>query len=301
MRQLQSAALRSGPSILSSTSWLFKRAKAQRCSFLNTQIRPGTYRGTAVWLKSPSLSLSPSLPTLDFDTPLPSSSHYPSLLHRPHYTLLLSPPSLSFPPTLLVLSLNIVTPSPFPTLASSISHLTPSRSPPLFNIRPIYLHLGDSESLHPALHSYCAIPLLHVCCISDPVSISACLALRVEWLMPRLGSWPSCPTTHADISHWTRRGCFYFRKGCWRLAVVVVGGFGEQAMPTPVPMCDGRQAWGGWGGGGRLAGSLSWYAVPHYGSVGTVLRGIHCVAVELITPVSHGAQGTQRQQDSLQR
>lgn len=71
MRQLQSPASWSGPSILSPTSWLFKRAKAQQCSFLNTQIHPCTNRGTAVWQKSPpppSLSLSPSLLTLDSDT-----------------------------------------------------------------------------------------------------------------------------------------------------------------------------------------------------------------------------------------
>lgn len=60
VRQLQSPALWSGPSILSPTSWLFKRAKAQQCSFLNTQIHPSTNRGTAVWQKSLSSSLSRS-------------------------------------------------------------------------------------------------------------------------------------------------------------------------------------------------------------------------------------------------
>lgn len=45
---------------LSPTSWLFKRAKAQRCSFLNTQIQPRTNRGTAVWQKStPALFFLP--------------------------------------------------------------------------------------------------------------------------------------------------------------------------------------------------------------------------------------------------
>lgn len=69
MRQLQSPASWSGPSILSPTSWLFKRAKAQQCSFLNTQIHPCTNRGTAVWQKSPPPpSLSLSLLTLDSDT-----------------------------------------------------------------------------------------------------------------------------------------------------------------------------------------------------------------------------------------
>ena len=51
----------SGPSILSPTSRLFKRAKAQRCSFLNTQIHPSTNRGTAVWQRSLSLRLSLAL------------------------------------------------------------------------------------------------------------------------------------------------------------------------------------------------------------------------------------------------
>lgn len=39
----------------------------------------------------------------------------------------------------------------------------------------------------------------------------------------------------------------------------------------------------------------------HYSSVGTVLQGIYCVALELITPGSYGAQGTQKQQGLLQR
>lgn len=82
VRQLQSPAPWSGPSILSPTSWLFKRAKAQQCSFLNTQIHPSTNRGTAVWQKSPSLSLIlPPLPlsflTLDSDTLPPLITHPP--------------------------------------------------------------------------------------------------------------------------------------------------------------------------------------------------------------------------------
>lgn len=43
----------------------------------------------------------------------------------------------------------------------------------------------------------------------------------------------------------------------------------------------------------------SWSA--HYGSVETVLQGIQCVAVELITPGSHGAQGIGRQHGPMQR
>ncbi len=95
MRQLQSPALWSGPSILSPTSWLFKRAKAQQCSFLNTQIHPSTNRGTAVWQKSLSLSLSLSLPlffslscscshslTLSFPT-LDSDTLPPLITHPP--------------------------------------------------------------------------------------------------------------------------------------------------------------------------------------------------------------------------
>lgn len=97
VRQLQSPALWSGPSILSPTSWLFKRAKAQQCSFLNTQIHPSTNRGTAVWQKSLSFSFTLS------HSPAPPLSHLelslslPTLLHRPHYTRILL--SLSLHPS----------------------------------------------------------------------------------------------------------------------------------------------------------------------------------------------------------
>lgn len=84
VRQLQSPAPWSGPSILSPTSWLFKRAKAQQCSFLNTQIHPSTNRETAVWQKSLSLSLSLTLSiclslclSLLFLTLDSHPSHYP--------------------------------------------------------------------------------------------------------------------------------------------------------------------------------------------------------------------------------
>ncbi|KAK5925014.1 hypothetical protein CgunFtcFv8_017576 [Champsocephalus gunnari] len=72
------------------------------------------------------------------------------------------------------------------------------------------------------------------------------------------------------------------------------GRFGEQTGPTHVL--------GEAGLGGPLCGEqelVHWSA--HYGTAGTVLRAIHCMAVELITPSSHGAPGTQRQQGSLQR
>lgn len=100
VRQLQSPALWSGPSILSPTSWLFKRAKAQQCSFLNTQIHPSTNRGTAVWQKSLSFSLtlshSPALPLSHLGLWHPLLS-LPILLHRPHYTRILL--SLSLHPS----------------------------------------------------------------------------------------------------------------------------------------------------------------------------------------------------------
>lgn len=100
VRQLQSPALWSGPSILSPTSWLFKRAKAQQCSFLNTQIHPSTNRGTAVWQKSLSfsftLSHSPALPLSHLGLWHPLLS-LPTLLHRPHYTRILL--SLSLHPS----------------------------------------------------------------------------------------------------------------------------------------------------------------------------------------------------------
>lgn len=44
---------------------------------------------------------------------------------------------------------------------------------------------------------------------------------------------------------------------------------------------------------------IHWSA--HYDSVGTVLQGIHCVVVELITPGSRRAEGPKKQQVLLQR
>lgn len=73
---------------LSPTSWLFKRAKAQRCSFLNTQIQPRTNRGTAVWQKSTPAPFF--LPLSSPWTLTLSPSSLPTLLRRPHYTQILA-------------------------------------------------------------------------------------------------------------------------------------------------------------------------------------------------------------------
>lgn len=80
--------------ILSPTSWLFKRAKAQQCSFLNTQIHVHQQRDHCLAKEPPapshclvlSLSLSRSSPwTLHLSLP--------TLLYRPHYTHILASPS----------------------------------------------------------------------------------------------------------------------------------------------------------------------------------------------------------------
>lgn len=75
---VQSAAPRSGPRILSPSSRLFKRAKAQQCRFLNTQVLI-TNRGLAVWQKSLFLSLALSFfHSLASPWTLTPSSHYPN-------------------------------------------------------------------------------------------------------------------------------------------------------------------------------------------------------------------------------
>lgn len=62
-------------------------------------------------------------------------------------------------------------------------------------------------------------------------------------------------------------------------------------------MSGGMEGLGGPLGGEH--GLVHWST--HYGSVGTVLRGIYSEAVELITPGSRRAQGTQKQQGSFRR
>lgn len=232
VRQLQSPAPWSGPSILSPTSWLFKRAKAQQCSFLNTQIHPSTNRGTAVWQKSLSLYLSRSIfPHLGL--PHSPSSHYPPSsidLIIPGYS------SLSFSPQLFLIQFISHTHSLSPVLC----HHLP------FSIRN-YFSCPRSSSGTP---SHCPVPPLYLCCNSIPIAASAFrLTLSVKWLMPSLGSGPSL-LPHTQGHHAEPRGDAVTSDRELKCSGATEG-FGEQAVPTHV--------WGEAGLGGPLVGSTNWY------------------------------------------
>lgn len=157
VRQLQSSAPWSDPSILSPTSWLFKRAKAQQCGFLNTQIQPSANRGTVVWQKILSLSLSHflSLPWTLTLSPL----SLPTLLHRPHYTRILFSslplPSKCTAPSLYNLSFVLSL-----TLTPSVSYLTLSIPLPSFTFFISgYLICPHSS---PGTPSQCPMPPLYL-------------------------------------------------------------------------------------------------------------------------------------------
>lgn len=101
---LQSPALWSGLSILSPTSCLFKRAKAQQCSFLNTQIHKHQERDHCLAKEAPPHAFSPSSSSsLSLSSHLGlrlSTSHYPPSsigLITPRLVLLLPPTAPSLP------------------------------------------------------------------------------------------------------------------------------------------------------------------------------------------------------------
>lgn len=261
MTQLQSPALWSGPSILSPTSWLFKRAKAQQCSFLNTQIHPSTNRGTAVGQKSVSLSLSLQLSflTLDSDTPTP-------ITHAPAQTLLYLCCSLSLsvnlslslsqrgrclaqePLSLTVsisdcLSLSLSTPHlcvqlphlsfvPFLTLTPSVSYLTLSTPPPSFTFFSPSPATSSAVALHPVVP---CLPSIFAATQSLSPPLPFASLPDETWLMPSLGFGPSLlPHTHTH-----RRGhhdepkgdCHYLKQG-----IQVEGGngrFGQKGRAHP--------------------------------------------------------------------
>lgn len=94
MWQLQSPILWSGLSILSPTSWLFKRAKAQQCSFLNTQIHVHQVRDHCLAKEPPAPSLRLVHPlSLAFSSPWTLHLSLSTLLHRPQYTQIGASPS----------------------------------------------------------------------------------------------------------------------------------------------------------------------------------------------------------------
>ena len=206
----------SGPSILSPTSRLFKRAKAQRCSFLNTQIHPSTNRGTAVWQKSLSLHLSSTIfPHLGLWHSPPLLS-LPTLLHIPHPTSLLPSLSLSLPFSLsLSLSPSLFSLNTYLPLSYNLSFVASlALTHPLHPSTIIYRFPSPATSavlaLHPALHpSVPCLPFLSVVQLNPYRRLCLFflhLTLDVKWLMPSLGSGPSFPTAHAGTSHRTQRG-----------------------------------------------------------------------------------------------
>lgn len=84
----------SGLSILSPTSWLFKRAKAQQCSFLNTQIHVHQDRDHCLAKEPPAPSLRLVHPlSLAFSSPWTLHLSLSTLLHRPQYTQIGASPS----------------------------------------------------------------------------------------------------------------------------------------------------------------------------------------------------------------
>lgn len=287
VRQLQSPALWSGPSILSPTSWLFKRAKAQQCSFLNTQIHPSTNRGTAVWQKSLSfsftLSHSPALPLSHLGLWHPLLS-LPTLLHRPHYTRILL--SLSLHP--------------------SVSHLT-GQLPhftihlPLLLLCSLYLSVIVLSIPLPSFTFFFSIPSYFSCPHSLPGTLFWCPAssLFLQQLNLYRRLWLTLRSRCCHSSYHTRNGITLSPdgmplpwKGSWSERWLLKVWWTSHAHPCL------NEGWllGPLGGEHEL---VHWSA--HYSSVGTVLQGIYCVALELITPGSYGAQGTQKQQGLLQR
>lgn len=168
MWQLQSPAPWSGLSILSATSWLFKRAKAQRCSFLNTQIHLHQERDHCLAKENPppafflssSSSLFPLSPHLGLRL---FTSHYPPSsigLITPRLVLLFPPtaPSLSHnlsfiaPLTLLFI---LVWPFTFPHLSQmtlGILSLRPGHHPSIPHVPSIFC-CSDIDWLMPLGHS----------------------------------------------------------------------------------------------------------------------------------------------------
>lgn len=128
MWQLQSPAPWPGLSILSPTSWLFKRAKAQQCSFLNTQIH--VHRDHCLVKEPPPPRNPPSASASS-----PSSSLF--LLLSPHLGLSLS--TAHYPPSSkgLITSRLVLLLPPTPPSPSHIFHR--SSHTPLHSFTTIYL------------------------------------------------------------------------------------------------------------------------------------------------------------------